>query len=69
MVKAWAAGLVDEYETGFAHKIDWEAAKQRAMNPNMSVRSNFMDYGREGWLDIPIGGSLFSCRQIWSRNI
>lgn len=37
MVKAWASGLVDEYATGFAHKIDWEAAKQRATNPDISV--------------------------------
>ena len=27
MVKAWAESLVNEYETGFADKIDWEAAK------------------------------------------
>jgi hypothetical protein len=28
MVKAWAEDFVNEYETGFAHKIDWDAAKQ-----------------------------------------
>jgi hypothetical protein len=28
MVKAWAEEFVNEYETGFAHKIDWDAAKQ-----------------------------------------
>jgi len=28
MVRAWAKEFVNEYETGFAHRIDWDAAKQ-----------------------------------------
>ena len=50
MVKAWAEGMVDEYETGFAHKIDWEAAKQRATNPNISVGlTSWTTEEKDGW--------------------
>ena len=50
MVKTWAAGMVDEYETDFAHKIDWEAAKQRAMNPNISVSlTSKTTEEKDGW--------------------
>ena len=46
MVKAWASGLVDEYETVFAHKIDWDAAKQRATNPNPT---SWTTEEKDGW--------------------
>ena len=50
MVKAWAEGMVDEYETDFAHKIDWEAAKQRAMNPNISISlTSWTTEEKDGW--------------------
>jgi len=50
MIKAWASGLVDEYETDFADKIDWEAAKQRATNvhqyPNLT---SWTTEEKDGW--------------------
>ena len=42
MVKSWAAGLVDEYETGFATTIDWEAAKQ--LNSTLHIKEE-----KDGW--------------------
>jgi hypothetical protein len=33
MVKSWARELVNEYETDFAPKLDWEAARQQPCQP------------------------------------
>jgi len=39
MVKAWASAFVDEYETNFAHKIDWEA----------KPHSQWIEEEKDGW--------------------